>query len=97
LTTVALFATVIKKGGVLNMKKFITLFIAAAFALGVSTAYAEEEKMPWENAKDSSPAKEKTTKTDKKTDKKKAKKKADAGKKPVKAKDTKKKKAEATK
>lgn len=81
------------------MKKLIALVIVAAFALGISTAYAEDEreKMPWENAQGSSPAKEKTKKTEKKTDKKKVKKKTDSEKKAVKGKDTKKKKAEAAK
>jgi hypothetical protein len=79
------------------VKKLIAVFIAAAFALGViSTAYGQEEKekMPWENAKESSSAKDKKTK---KTDKKKVKKKSDGEKKTVKGKGTKKQKAEATK
>ena len=81
------------------MKKLIALFVVAAFALGISTAYGQEEKekMPWENAKESSSAKEKTKKTEKKTDKKKVKKKADGEKKTVKGKGTKKQKAEAIK
>lgn len=80
------------------VKKFIAVFIAAAFALGISTAYGQEEKekMPWENAKESSSAKEKTKKAGKKTDKKKVKKKADGEKKTA-GKGTKKQKAEATK
>lgn len=81
------------------MKKLIAIFITAAFVLGISTAYGQEEKekMPWENAKESSSAKEKTKKTGKKTDKKKVKKKAEVEKKTVKGKGTKKQKAEATK
>jgi Ni/Co efflux regulator RcnB len=81
------------------MKKLIAIFIAAAFALGISTAYGQEEKekMPWENTKEASSSKEKTKKTEKKTDRKKVKKKSDGEKKTVKGKGTKKQKAEATK